>query len=335
MEKSVNILTGELAGDDVVIPFHVAPLDIRGRAVQLGDMLDSIIARHGYPEPVAYLLGQAVVLTVLLGASLKFDGKFIVQAQSDGPVSLLVADYRAGGAVRAYARFDAERVAEAGNVAPETLLGVGILAMTIDQGPSTSRFQGIVELKGDRLEDVAHQYFRQSEQIPTIVRLSAAQILTPGEPGQPFVRRWRAGGVLTQFLPETLQRMRQQDLPGGDGAPEAEFRDDDAWTEARVLMETIADDELLDPEIGSERLLYRLFHERGVRVFEGQPVRDECSCSREKVLGVVAAIPADERDEAAVDGRIETTCEFCGAVYDIGMDEAVAQAANASRPLLD
>ncbi len=158
-----------LAGDDKVVPFHVAPLDTRGRAVQLGPMLNAILARHDYPGAVAALLGETIVLTVLLGTSLKFDGKFIVQTQSDGPVSLLVVDYRTPGAIRAYARYDADLVAEAvrsGQSSPKDLLGHGILAMTIDQGAHTQRYQGIVELNGISLEEAAMQYFRQSEQIP-------------------------------------------------------------------------------------------------------------------------------------------------------------------------
>src|SRR6188472_4272929 len=152
------------AGDDAVRPFEVAALDLRGRAIQMGSALDAILSRHDYPPPVSKLLGEAVVLAVLLGASLKFDGKFILQTETDGPVDMLVVDLTTSGDIRAYARFDAERVAAAGPAAgPGTLLGRGTLAMTVDQGAYTSRYQGVVPLEGNSLEEVAHTYFRPSE----------------------------------------------------------------------------------------------------------------------------------------------------------------------------
>ncbi len=321
-QTPVSPLAGiTLAGDDKVVPFHVAPLDTRGRAVQLGDMLNTILDRHQYPPAVAALLGEAIVLTVLLGTSLKFEGKFIFQTQSNGPVSLLVVDFRFPGYIRAYARHDAEAVAEAvkaGRAAPHELLGQGFVAMTIDQGPHTQRYQGIVELNGISLEEAAMQYFRQSEQIPTVVRLAAAEIMTPA-PGGGFQHRWRAGGLLAQFLPVAPGRMRTPDLPGGDlpfGAQEPDFGEpDDAWVEAQALVETISDDELTDPQIGAERLLYRLFHEHGVHVFGGAQVEDKCSCSQEKIVDVIRSLPEPDRAEAMADGEIITTCEFCGTTY--------------------
>lgn len=317
-----------LAGDDKVVPFEVAPLDLRGRAVQLGPMLNAILDRHDYPAPVAALLGEAIVLTVLLGTSLKFDGKFIFQTQTDGPVSLLVTDFRTPDAVRAYARYDQQAVEQAigaGRAAPEDLLGDGILAMTIDQGPRMQRYQGIVELNGATLEEVAHQYFRQSEQIPTRVRLAVAQMVTPGSDGAGPTRRWRAGGLIAQFLPEAPQRMRLEDLPGGDrprhiAAPEP-LRADDSWIEAQALIDTVADDELTDPGIGCERLLFRLFHEPGVRVFDGARVADKCSCSRGKIVELIRALPDDDLLAAMQDDRVVTTCEFCGTVYALSRAE--------------
>jgi molecular chaperone Hsp33 len=324
METTDGIPAGfELAGDDRVVPFHVPGLDVRGRAVQVGPLLDQVLRRHDYPPPVAALLGHALVLTVLIGASLKFDGKFILQAQGDGPVSLLVADFRTPGDVRGYARFDAEAVAAADPRAPYALLGEGVLALTIDQGPQTRRYQGIVQLKGESLEEAARQYFVQSEQIPTEVRIAVAQIMTPGADGR-FASAWRAGGLLVQFLPEAPDRMRPRDLPGGDiphGAEPAETGEDDSWVEARMLAATVAADELTDPSIGAERLLYRLFHEHGVHVFASQPVRDQCSCSRERVAAIVRSLPPDELAEALQDGGVTTTCEFCSTSYTLDAAE--------------
>ena len=172
------------AGDDHVVPFEVGPLDVRGRIVQLGPLLDAILGRHDYPEPVARLLAEACVVAVLLGSSLKFEGKFILQTRTDGPVDMLVADFSTPGSLRAYARFDADRLealVAAGETAPETLLGSGMLALTIDQGEHTQRYQGIVELDGTSLEEAARTYFRQSEQIPTEIRLAVAKLVRPGD----------------------------------------------------------------------------------------------------------------------------------------------------------
>lgn len=310
------------AGDDHVVPFEVDALDLRGRAVQLGPVLDAILPRHGYPEPVANLLAEAMVLTVLLGTTLKFEGKFIVQTRTDGPVDLLVADFSTPHSLRAYARFDAERLeaaVAAGRTAPEELLGNGVLALTVDQGAFMQRYQGIVQLDGASLEEVARTYFRQSEQIPTDVRLSVARQIVPGADGP--VAHWRAGGLIAQFLPEAPERMRAADLPGGDdpnGDEDGNAGDgaDDAWTEVRSLLATISPDELFDPTVGSERLLYRLFHEHGVRVFDSVAIEDDCSCSREKLRAILDGFTAEEITESTENGTIRVSCEFCSQHYE-------------------
>src|SRR5436190_3283016 len=189
------------SADDTILPFQVEALDLRGRVVRFGPAIDTILSRHRYPAPVAKLLGEAIVLTVLLGSTLKFEGRFILQTQSDGPVRLLVVDYTTPGRVRACARFDAARVAAAisSNAAdPGALLGCGHLAMTIDQGPDTARYQGIVALEGKDLEHAAHDYFIRSEQIPTRVRLAVAEELRAGANGADH--RWRAGWLALQLL---------------------------------------------------------------------------------------------------------------------------------------
>jgi molecular chaperone Hsp33 len=317
MEKQL----GEIgfAGDDHVVPFQVEPLDVRGRIVQLGPILDQILDRHDYPESVSRLLAEAMVLAVLLGTSLKFEGKFILQTQSDGAVDMLVADFTTPGSVRAYARFDEERLnalAAEGNDTPEALLGKGILALTIDQGAHMQRYQGIVQLDGSSLEDVAQVYFRQSEQIPTEVRLAVAKQIVPGENGAD--EHWRAGGLITQFLPEAPERLRLPDLPGGDGDPDAEIPDltDNAWLEMQALLGTVEASELIDPTVGAERLLYRLFHEHGVRVYEGVEVIDDCTCSREKIRDILQGFSAEEIDDSIEHGVIRVNCEFCSKAYE-------------------
>ncbi|UUP18072.1 Hsp33 family molecular chaperone [Nitratireductor thuwali] len=316
-----NIRLGEFgfAGDDHVVPFDVDALDVRGRAVQVGPMLDQILGRHDYPDPVAHLLAEMIVLTVLLGSSLKFEGKFIVQTRSDGPVDMLVADLTTPGSVRAYARYDEDRLREAierGEISPEQLLGSGVLALTIDQGAHMQRYQGIVQLDGSTLEDVARAYFRQSEQIPTEVRLGVARIIVPGESGG--AERWRAGGLLLQFLPSAPERSRMADLPGGDGDQADDGNghpEDNAWQEALALLSTVEADELVDPSVGAERLLYRLFHEQGARVYEGVDIIDDCSCSREKIRAILDGFTAEEIEESTEDGEIRVTCEFCAKEY--------------------
>lgn len=182
-------------GDDIAQAFEVKPLGVRGRLVRFGGVVDGILHQHDYPAPVSTLLGEAVALTVLLGSALKFDGKFILQTQTDGPVSMLVAEYRTPGHMRGYAQFDAGGVAEAGShdrsLAAGRLLGKGHLAMTVDQGARMDRYQGIVAFDGSSLEEAAHDYFRQSEQIPTRLRLAAGPLVGRGASR---AESWRAGG---------------------------------------------------------------------------------------------------------------------------------------------
>lgn len=313
---------GHASDDDSVLPFQVDALDSRGRVVRLGAAVDSILHRHDYPPAVSRLLGEMVALTALLGTALKFEGRFIVQTQSDGPVHMLVVDFETPDRIRACARFDRAAVEAAiavGRDKPEQLLGHGHLAMTVDQGGHMSRYQGVVPLDGRSLEDAAHQYFAQSEQIPTRVRLAVAEALTR-DPGHEPRRLWRAGGLLVQFLPEAPERVRVRDLPPGD-VPEgadlpAPLDDDDAWAEAQALVDTIEDVELTDPEVSAERLLYRLFHERGVRVYDRRPLHEQCRCSRERVDEMLRSFTPDERRDMVVDGKIAVTCEFCSTTYD-------------------
>ncbi|MCC6779624.1 MAG: Hsp33 family molecular chaperone [Hyphomicrobiales bacterium] len=305
--------------DDTILPFQVETLELRGRVVRLGTAIDTILSRHDYPTPVAKLLGEAVVLTVLLGSTLKFEGRFILQTQSDGPVRMLVVDYRTPGRIRACASFDSARVEAAmvaGAADPGALLGRGHLAMTIDQGPDTSRYQGIVALDGNDLEHAAHEYFLRSEQIPTRVRLAVAEELRAGRDGAAHC--WRAGGLLLQFLPRSPDRARQRDLDPGDvpaGYAADQLPEDDAWLEGRSLVATIEDIELLDPDVSSEQLLYRLFHERGVRVFQAKDLNAQCSCSRDGVERMLRSFSKDDRDHMVENGRITVTCEFCNSTY--------------------
>lgn len=309
----------ETSVDDTILPFEVAALDLRGRVIRLGPSVDTVLNGHGYPQPVAKLLGEAIVLGVMLGSALKFEGRFILQTQTDGPVRMLIVDFITPDKVRACARFDKQQVAEAiaaGKIGAGALLGRGHLAMTIDQGGDMSRYQGLVALDGGTLEDAAHEYFLRSEQIPTRVRLAVAEEFLATDSGQRH--HWRAGGILLQFVPRAAERMRTPDLDPGD-APEGTdahvVPEDDAWVEGRSLIETVEDIELIDPAVSSERLLYRLFHERGVRVFKSAGIRAQCTCARPSVESMLRSFPQDDRDHMVENGVISVTCEFCNATY--------------------
>src|SRR3954454_23157083 len=307
--------------DDAVLPFEVAALDLRGQLTRLGPSLDDILNRHDYPPAVGKLLGEAIVLTTLLGSSLKFDGRFILQTRTDGPVSFLIVDFQAPDRLRAYARFDAKRLSD--GLDSGALLGKGHLAMTIDQGPDMSRYQGLVALEGGGLEDAAHEYFLRSEQIPTRVRLAVGEEWRGG--GEGPKHRWRAGGILLQFLPKAPERARQPDLHPGDAPEGVEVPaavEDDAWIEGQSLIATIEDVELIDPDLSGERLLYRLFHERGVRVFPSLPLRAQCSCSREAVSSMLKSFAPKDRADMVKDGKVAVTCEFCSSVYEFTPEEA-------------
>jgi molecular chaperone Hsp33 len=286
--------------DDFVAAFQIDGQPVRGRIARLGPMVDDILTRHDYPEPVANLLGEACALAALVGASLKFDGRLILQAQGDGPVSFVVADYDTTGAIRGYCSYDKERVAEVsrGFALPgaKTLLGQGVFIMTVDQGADMERYQGVTPIEGETLALCAEHYFAQSEQVPTRVRLAVGQVQTDAEPS------WRAGGVI-------IQNVAEDDARGSTI---------DAWTTAQALFETLGEDELVDPQIAPELLLFRLFHEDGVRLFTPAPLRAFCRCSQERIEGVLRSFPASERAEMVEDdGLIRVTCEYCSRTYDI------------------
>jgi len=303
------------ARDDNVLPFAVAPLDLRGRVVRLGASIDEILARHAYPPRVARVVGEAAALTALLGSALKLEGRLQLQTKSDGAIDMIVVDFDAPNRLRAFARFDAARLATAG--ADADLLGKGHLALTLEQGNDMARYQGIVALEGQGLEEAAHRYFRQSEQIPTFVRLAVAESVTGAQTS------WRAGGLMVQFLPAAPER--QADLPPGNapaGTPVPEVIENDAWVEAKALAATIEDHELVDPTLSSERLLYRLFHERGVRVFSAQSVKAACRCSRQRIANMLRRFTPQERADMVGDnGKIGVTCEFCSTYREFAPAE--------------
>jgi len=306
--------------DNLVMPFEIKPLGVRGRIVRLGAVVNDIISRHDYPMPVSALLAEAVALSAMLGASLKFEGKFILQTNTDGPVDMVVSDFASPGKVRGYARFDGPRVDELDPVTPGTLLGKGHLAMTVDQGVDMERYQGIVPLDRTSLSEAAHTYFARSEQIPTRLRLSAGPLL---ERGPRAAQSWRAGAIMVQHLPRhggmSPMRMTSGDAP--DGAEEPLTENDD-WVKARLLLDTVEDHELLDPTLSPETLLYRLYHEDGVTVYPPIALERHCTCSREKIGDVLRRFSGEDRTDMIEDGVINVTCEFCSTTYRFTPEEA-------------
>jgi molecular chaperone Hsp33 len=291
--------------DDVVSSFQIEGLPVRGRVVRLGAAVDEVLTRHDYPEPVANLLGEACALAALVGSSLKFEGRLIIQAQGDGPVRYVVVDYDTSGGLRGYCRFDADEVAKVseGFVRPgaKTLLGGGVFIMTLDQGPDMDRYQGVTPIEGETLALCAEQYFDQSEQTPTRVRLAVGQADT----GEGL--KWRAGGILIQQI-------------AGD---ETRGETQEAWTHVRALFETTGEDELIDPSLTTPTLLWRLFHEDGVRLLDEKPLRAFCRCSDERIGAMMQSFSdAEKADMIEPDGKIHVTCEYCSRQY--ALDPATA-----------
>ena len=275
------------SGDDVVVPFTLEQLDCRGRVVRLGEALDAILTRHNYPAPVARLLGEAVVLAALIGSSLKFEGKFILQTQTDGPVNLIVVDLDAPDGLRGYARFDADAVQKAielGETQPGQLLGKGHLAMTVDQGAAHGA------LPGHRRARRRLARGRRAHLFPAVRAGADAGAPRRGA----AVAQGRAAariGAPAACWCSICRRMAQRTMPDlpGDGdfsnpeTADQSFAESDKWTETRALLGTVADDELADPDVSAERLLFRLFHETGVRVFDPMPLEERCTCSAERI----------------------------------------------------
>ena len=292
--------------DDLIQPFRIDPFALRGRLVRLGPTIDRILSQHDYPEPVAAILGEAIALAVVLAGALKYDGVFTLQTKSDGPVRLIVADVSTEGAVRGYAQYDRERLDTVpantgGSPSVPELIGSGYIAFTVDQGEHTERYQGIVELTGATLAECAQHYFRQSEQIQAGIKLSVAR---SGENGA-----WRAGGLMLQRVPpEGGYRVIADDV-------------EDAWRRAMVLMSSATPAELVDPELPPRRLLFRLFHEDGVRVFETHPLEARCRCSRERIAGILRSFPKEDIAEMREDPVTTVTCEFCNTKYEFTADD--------------
>lgn len=293
--------------DDIVKPFRIENTDIRGQIIRVGDSLDTLLAHHTLPQPVQRLMAEGAMLAAMLGAAIKFDGKIILQARGDGPVPLLVADYATDGSFRAYAQVEHEVAVQPSAGAPPTaalplaaLMGTGHLAITIDQGLDMDRYQGIVELAPDSLAASTLSYFARSEQTLTAIRLAIAPPAGDVKIGD----GWRGGAIMIQRLPED-----------GQGIQFVSHKTLDAWERASALLQTVSDDELTDADLEADRLLYRLFHEEGVRTFTPKPLRFGCACNRERIEKLLQTFGYSEVQDLMEDGKVTVKCEFCGTEY--------------------
>ncbi len=288
---------------DQAVGFTLPHRSARGRVVRVGPLLDEILSAHDYPAPIARILSEALVLTALLGSTLKDgDGQLTVQAQTEsGIIDLLVCDYR-GGELRGYIRFDRDRLIERPSLPSLfALFGKGYLAITFDQAVSGERYQGIVPLEGNSLADAAQSFFSQSEQIPSLVRLAV------DETGHV------AGGLLVQHLPE-----------GEEGRERLHTRlDHPEWEHVRILAETVKAHELTAGALPLADLLWRLFHEEDeIRLLATVPLSKGCRCNFEHIRDVISRFGAEERaDMVDSDGFISVDCEFCSRLFPISVND--------------
>ena len=294
---------------DIVLPFRIETQAVRGKLVRLGATVDRIVSRQDYPLPVATLLGELAVLAALVGSALKVEGILTVQIKGEGAIGMLVADATSDGAIRGYAQYDPDALSETAGrpdwrLAPvPRLIGAGHLAFTLDRGADNERYQGIAELCGGSLAECAHSHFRRSDQSQAAFKLA----VTPGGGGA-----WRAGGMMIQRLPDPGPA--RVSGAARDGATE------DDWRRAVTLMGSCAPEELVDDGVHPHDLLYRLFHEDGVRVSEPLALAHGCRCSRDRVVTMLRSFPRGEIEALRIDDAVIVTCEFCGARYDFDDD---------------
>ncbi|MEM6780977.1 MAG: Hsp33 family molecular chaperone HslO [Pseudomonadota bacterium] len=289
--------------DNIIQSFQLEESNLRGRIVRLGSVLDEILEPHNYPEAVNQLVGETLALSALLSSMLKYEGVFTLQAQGDGPISMLVSDMTSAHKLRGCASFNAERLSSAMQQLSDLsvdersqnqlaqLLGKGYLAFTVDQGEHAERYQGIVDLQGASLVDCVQHYFAQSEQIGTGIKMAVGQ-----RDG-----KWRAAGIMVQNMPEDDVRNENWS---------SNLNEDD-WRRTMILLDSCTRDEFLSPELGENMLLMRLFHEEGVRIFPPEPITKDCRCSTDRVEQVLSTLSEDDLDHITEDGKITMTCEFC------------------------
>jgi molecular chaperone Hsp33 len=310
----------QIVWDDTVLPFQLDNADIRGRVARLDGVLESILKQHNYPTPVEALVAEMVLLTALIGQTVKLRWKLSLQVQSNGPVRMIATDYFApedagrSAKIRAYASFDPERVSDN---TPLAQVGEGYFAILIDQGEGTTPYKGITPIAGTSLADCAEAYFAQSEQLPTRFSLSFGKSTEQGAKA-----RWRAGGIMLQHMPKASPLSAVSGATGASGLLSADdlLTGDigENWNRANILLDTVEQLELIGPRVTPTDLLVRLFHEEGPRVFESQPIRFGCTCSEDRVRQSLSIYSKRDIEKmTTIDGRVTADCQFCGHHYDL------------------
>ncbi|MCY4303976.1 MAG: Hsp33 family molecular chaperone HslO [Aestuariivita sp.] len=309
----------QIVWDDTVLPFQLEASDVRGRIVRVNSVLDDVLKQHDYPPLVQELITEIVVLTALIGQTIKLRWKLSLQVQAKGSIKMIAADYFAPqecgepARIRSYASFD--RKAYETNTPKFGFDNTGYFAVLIDQGEGTTPYQGITPLSGGSLRACAETYFYQSEQLKTKFLLSFGEVqdLKPA-------LKWRAGGIMLQYLP---QENPKQNECNESGVCEAkinllEQKRVDDWNRANLLLGTVTDIELVNPSIALNELLYQLFAEEQLCIFDPQAIRFGCTCSEERVRNSLSIYSQNEIAKMiTADNRVTADCQFCGAHYEL------------------
>jgi molecular chaperone Hsp33 len=310
-------LGSRIAWDDTVLPFQLDRSDIRGRIARLDGVLNRVLEQHDYPPAIEALVSEMVLLTALIGQTIKLRWKLSLQVRGDGPARLIATDYYApaqDGApaqIRAYASFDENRPLDA---PPFDLVGRGYFAILIDQGQGTTPYQGITPIAGGSLAQCAETYFAQSEQLPTRFALSFGHSTEADREG------WRGGGIMLQTMPKASSAVSSDTDENAPRLLQAsdilEGEEEENWDRANILLDTVETLELVGPAVQPTDLLVRLFGEESPRVFESQPVEFGCTCSPAKVRQSLSIYSAKDIGHMTTEaGTVTADCQFCGAHY--------------------
>ena len=295
---------------DVICPFLIDSGLTRGQAVRLNETLDTIISQHHYPESIGFLIAQSALLTALLSSVIKFDGVFTLQIQSSGAVSMLATDMTSDGKMRGYARFDETAVAKAYEKVQNEEASVpsffkeGTLSFHVETNGQS--YQGITALDKAELSDCVLEYFKQSEQIDTALKIEVA---SPAETG----KGWSGAALLLQRLPidkKISESFRSDEI-------------DDLWETSLVLLNSVTKKEMLDAELSLEKLTYRLYHANDLHFFMPKKVEFGCRCSKDKVIKMLKSFSKQDRQEMLIDGKIKVDCQFCGKNYTLTLEDLI------------
>ena len=280
---------------NIILPFTICDNNVKGRIIKLDEELDKILTQHQYPELVAKLLGELLLITAIIGSQFKDEITLTLQLQTEGYIKYMVADYQSPNQVKGYVQIDSQQ--DFKTELDQDFITKGFLTITIDRKIyDNHRYQGVIEVENINISQVIEKYFEQSEQIPTLVKLAVGRNLAYNQKTS-----WCGGGIMIQKLPNA--------------------EDQEKWIEAQAYFMTIRDHELIDPSISTEKLLYSLYHEVGVTIYDYLPIVNKCRCSRERAIQVLKAIGEEEIESLIVDGKISVKCQFCNQSQDFLIKE--------------